>query len=134
MVFIPPFFVKVVVHIVCCSNCLLPGWQASHRYPIDWKTVTFHFKSGHLAHSRGRKLMKMERPNAKPLSPEELEDLEKLRVILERAIADGCVTEDEMNAIKACFSADGKVLFEEIELCQQLIWDKIDRGEIQHGW
>lgn len=78
--------------------------------------------------------MKIERPNAKPLSPEELQDLENLRLILARAIADGSVTEDEINAIKACFSADGKVLFEEIELCRQMIWDKIDRGEIQYGW
>ena len=78
--------------------------------------------------------MKMERPNAKPLSLEELQDLEKLRAMVERAIADGYVTADEMNAIKARIGADGKVLFEEIELCRKLIWDKIQKGEIEYGW
>jgi hypothetical protein len=31
----------------------------------------------------------MKRSNAKPLSPEELQDLEKLRSMIEQAIADG---------------------------------------------
>jgi hypothetical protein len=44
------------------------------------------------------------------------------------------VTADEMNAIKARISADGKVLFEEIELCQKLVWDKIQKGEIEYSW
>lgn len=78
--------------------------------------------------------MKMERPNAKPLSPSELQDLEKLQAMLEQAIADGCVTQDEINLIRAQVHADGKVLFEELELCQRLIWDKIQKGEIVHGW
>lgn len=78
--------------------------------------------------------MKMERPDAKPLSPEEIRDLEKLRIMLEQAIADGRVTAEEMNAIKARINADGKVLFEELELCQKLVWDKIQQGEIEYGW
>lgn len=78
--------------------------------------------------------MQKESPNSKPLSPEELKDLEQLRAMLDRAIADGYVTADEMNAIKARIAADGKVLFEEIELCQKLIWDKIQKGEVQYSW
>jgi uncharacterized membrane protein YebE (DUF533 family) len=78
--------------------------------------------------------MKMERPNAKPLSPEELKDLEKLQTILEQAIADGYVTADEMNTIKCRMNADGKVLFEELELCRKLIWDKIQKGELEYSW
>jgi uncharacterized membrane protein YebE (DUF533 family) len=78
--------------------------------------------------------MKMESPNSKPLSPEELQDLETLRAMLERAIADGYVTADEMDAIKAKMGADGKVLFEEIALCQKLVWDKIQKGEIEYAW
>jgi hypothetical protein len=78
--------------------------------------------------------MKMERPNPQPLSPEELQDLEKLRTLLEQAIADGYVTADELNAARARMSADGKVLFEEIELLQQLVWDKIQSGAIEYSW
>jgi hypothetical protein len=79
--------------------------------------------------------MKMERPNPQPLSPEELQDLEKLRTLLEQAIADGYVTADELNAARArIMSADGKVLFEEIELLQQLVWDKIQSGAIEYSW
>jgi uncharacterized membrane protein YebE (DUF533 family) len=78
--------------------------------------------------------MKIERFNVKPLSPEELQDLEKLRTMLEQAIADGYVTADEMSAIKAQMSADGKVLFEELDLCQKLVWEKIQMGEIEYSW
>lgn len=78
--------------------------------------------------------MKMERPHAQPLSMQELQDLEKLQALIQRAIADGVVTGDEMTAIKAQMNADGKVLFEELELCQQLIWDKVQKGEIDYGW
>jgi hypothetical protein len=78
--------------------------------------------------------MKMERPNPQSLSPEELQDLEKLRTLLEQAIADGYVTADELNAARARMSADGKVLFEEIELLQQLVWDKIQSGAIEYSW
>lgn len=78
--------------------------------------------------------MQMENPNFKPLSPDELQDLEKLGAMMEQAIADCYVTADEMNAIKARIGADRKILFEEIELCQKLVWDKIQKGEIQYGW
>lgn len=78
--------------------------------------------------------MEITRPNAKPCSPEELKDLEKLRILLEQAIADGVVTGSEMAVIKAQINADGKVLFEELDLCQQLVWDKIQKGEIEYTW
>jgi division protein CdvB (Snf7/Vps24/ESCRT-III family) len=78
--------------------------------------------------------MKMERPNTKPLSPEELQDLEKLRSMLEQAIKDGYVSTNEINAVNAKMDADGKVTFEEISLIQKLVWDKIQSGEIQYSW
>lgn len=78
--------------------------------------------------------MKMERPNTKPLSPEELQDLDQLRSMIEQAIKDGSVTMNEINAINARVDADGKVTFEEIELIQKLVWDKIQKGDIQYSW
>lgn len=78
--------------------------------------------------------MKVERFNAKPLSPEELRELERLRVLIERMIAGGYVTGVEVETIKAQIRADGKVLVEEIELYQHLVWDKIQEGEIEYRW
>jgi len=78
--------------------------------------------------------MEVEHPNAKPLSPADLQDLEKLKATLEQAIADGFVSADEMKAIKAHVRADGKITIEEVELCQKLIWDKIQSGEVEYDW
>lgn len=78
--------------------------------------------------------MKVERPNAKPPSPEEVKDLEKLKALIERAIADGRLSAQEMDSIKRAMNADGKVTCEELDLCRQLIWNKIDTGELEHSW
>jgi len=53
---------------------------------------------------------------------------------LTKAIADGYATLDETTRINASINADGKVLVEELEPCRQLIWDKIQAGEIQYAW
>lgn len=78
--------------------------------------------------------MKMERPNAIPPSPEDLSNLAKLRAIIERAIADGKLTRQEMESIQLEIRADGKVTFEELELCRELIWEKIRNGELEYDY
>lgn len=78
--------------------------------------------------------MKIERPNAPASSLKELQDLEKLKALIERAVADGILTKQEMESIKSAISADGKVTYEEISLCRKLIWDKIDNGELEYCW
>ncbi|HEY9606403.1 MAG TPA: hypothetical protein V6C85_32645 [Allocoleopsis sp.] len=78
--------------------------------------------------------MKMERPNAIPPSPEDLKNLDKLRAIIERAIADGKLTRQEMESIQFEMRADGKVTVHELELCRKLIWQKIRTGELEHDY
>jgi hypothetical protein len=78
--------------------------------------------------------MKVEKPNGKPLSREELQNLDKLRALIERCVANGLVSQDEMKQIKDFMRADGKVSTEELELCQKLIWDKIQSGELEYDW
>ncbi|WP_013321757.1 hypothetical protein [Gloeothece verrucosa] len=78
--------------------------------------------------------MKIEHPTPQPPTLEELKDLEKLKAIIERATADGFLTHYEMDTIKLVMRADGQITPQEIELCQQLIWDKISRGELQYDW
>lgn len=78
--------------------------------------------------------MKVSRPNSQPLSPAELKDLDKLKLLIEKATADGLVSEDEMASIKSFMHSDGKVTPEELDLCQQLIWRKIQSGELEYEW
>ncbi len=78
--------------------------------------------------------MKMERPNAIPPSPEDLNNLDKLKAIIERAIADGKLTRQEMESIQFEMRADGKVTVHELELCRKLIWQKIRTGELEHDY
>lgn len=78
--------------------------------------------------------MKAEQPNSQPPSREELENLEKLKNLIEKAISDCILTKDEMQSIKDFIKSDGKVSPAELELCQTLIWDKIQAGELIYDW
>jgi uncharacterized membrane protein YebE (DUF533 family) len=64
-------------------------------------------------------------------TPEELQDLEKLKVLIEKAIADGKLSQQEMSAIKSQAWADGKITPEELELYTASILEKIRSGELE---
>lgn len=74
--------------------------------------------------------MKIERPNAL----EDLKDLEKLKTLIEQATVDGLLSKDEMETIKVLVRADQQITPQELELCQQLIWDKITTGKLIYNW
>ncbi len=78
--------------------------------------------------------MKVSRPNSQPLSSAELNDLDKLKRLISKATADGLVSKDEMESIKTFMQSDGKVTPQELDLCQQLIWSKIQSGELEYEW
>ncbi|TVQ48098.1 MAG: hypothetical protein EA365_02255 [Gloeocapsa sp. DLM2.Bin57] len=78
--------------------------------------------------------MKIEKPNQQPLTKEDLQNLDKLKALIEKCVSDGYLSQDEMKMIKDFIRADGKVTTEELELCQKLIWDKIQSGELQYDW
>lgn len=78
--------------------------------------------------------MDIERPNAQPLTREELNDLETLRSIVERAIADGVLTFEEEQLIKRTLWKDKKVSPQELEIVQSLVWDKLQAGELVSSW
>ncbi|MGB5712707.1 MAG: hypothetical protein WBM44_17570 [Waterburya sp.] len=78
--------------------------------------------------------MEISTPKDKQPTPEELKELEKLKVIIESAIADGKLTGAEFDRIKASIRADQKVSYEEIHLVRTLIYDKIESGEIDRVW
>lgn len=72
--------------------------------------------------------MERYQPNATPLTEADKTQLQRLKQILERAIADGVLTAEEMTQIKRQIKADGKVTFEELELYRQFVQEKIDQG------
>lgn len=72
--------------------------------------------------------MERYQPNGTPLSEADEAELARLKQLLERAIADGVLTADEMGQIKRQISADGKVTYEELELYRQLVEEKIRQG------
>lgn len=68
---------------------------------------------------------------ARELTPEEQQELEKLKSVIQKAIADGVLTEAERDKITATMTADGKVTFEELEMVRQLVCDKVASGELK---
>jgi uncharacterized membrane protein YebE (DUF533 family) len=75
--------------------------------------------------------MKIEDSNPRELTPQEQQELEKLRAIIERAIADGILTRYERDRISAAMRADGKVTYEELELARTLMRQKAANGELR---
>lgn len=78
--------------------------------------------------------MKIERPNHRPLEKADLAQLEVLKQVIEKAIADGVVTKAERDRIQRTVWADGKVLPQELDMVQDMVWSKIESGELQMEW
>lgn len=74
--------------------------------------------------------MSIEQPSTEEPAFEDLQDLEKLRFVIEQAVADGKITKDELDQIKAIAWADGKITPQELELYSTLILQKIRSGEL----
>lgn len=78
--------------------------------------------------------MEISRPQAPAPTPEELEDLEKLKAVIDRAVADGKITQGELAQMRAVVTHDGKITPQEVELYRTLIIEKINKGELSWGW
>lgn len=78
--------------------------------------------------------MKISRPQDKEPTLQEVRELEKLKKIIDRVVADGKLMGTEFERIKAAIRADKKVTYEELELVRTLIYDKIDNGELEKVW
>lgn len=82
----------------------------------------------------GFREMLVEHPNHKELTSEELQSLQKLHTVIDRAIADGRISKYEIELINQTIHADGKVLVEAVTLVRQLIQDKLDCGLLVREW
>ena len=76
--------------------------------------------------------MLVSRSSDKQPTPEETRQLEKLQVQIERAVADGKISKQEMEDIKRSIWADGKVTVEELGLYRMLVTDKIVSGDVEY--
>ncbi|MEG4201932.1 hypothetical protein [Microcoleus sp. Pol12A5] len=76
--------------------------------------------------------MLVSRSSDKQATPEETRQLEKLQVQIERAVADGKISKQEMEDINRAIWADGKVTVEELELYRMLVTDKIVSGDVEY--
>ena len=76
--------------------------------------------------------MLVSRSSAKQPTQEETRQLEKLQVQIERAVADGKISNQEMEDIKRAMLADGKVTVEELELYRIWVTDRIVAGEVEY--
>ena len=75
--------------------------------------------------------MKVDRPNAKALTPEETQELNRLRTLIETAIADGVVTEDEVSAIHTMAltpKPSYELLSQELAMYRELVTSKVQAG------
>ncbi|MBE7384583.1 MAG: hypothetical protein F6J95_024605 [Leptolyngbya sp. SIO1E4] len=65
--------------------------------------------------------MNIERPNTKPISPEEIAQLEILKSVVEKALEDGRFSIYESERIQSLIWADGKVTYEELRTVNETI-------------
>jgi hypothetical protein len=78
--------------------------------------------------------MQVEHFATEELSPEEIEQLEKLKRVIEAAISDGRLSHDELEHIKSIAFKNKKLLPAEIQLYSKLVLQKIERGELEYEW
>jgi len=77
--------------------------------------------------------MKIERPNSLEITPEESQELEYLRVTIERAIKDGVITRVEFELIKMLMFSNKKnnpdQILRQVTLYRNLVVEKLNNSE-----
>ena len=78
--------------------------------------------------------MKIERPNSLKITPEESQELEYLRVTIERAIKDGVITRVEFESIKMIMFSNKKnnpdQILRQVTLYRNLVVEKLNNSEL----
>ena len=74
--------------------------------------------------------MEVKHPNTPDPSPEELQQLQKLKTSIQRAIASGSLTRQQRDDLTAAIRADNKVTPAEVALIR-MVQDKVWKGEIR---
>lgn len=80
------------------------------------------------------KTMEVEHPNAAPPTAADQEVLEKLKQVVEQALADGKVSRDEMARIKAVLYSNGKVTVQELGLVKKMVRELLGDAALEYDW
>jgi hypothetical protein len=82
--------------------------------------------------------MEVSRPNARELTPEELQELEKFKRMIEHAVADGKISKQDIQDLQNVELASGKqnseLLQHELELYRTLVTEKLRAGELEYDY
>ncbi|WP_204137794.1 TerB family tellurite resistance protein [Halomicronema sp. CCY15110] len=78
--------------------------------------------------------MEIERSGQHELSAEEQAHLEKLRHLVESALADGKVSETETQAIRALIHADHQVTPEELQTIRSTMKAMLGDATLEYDW
>lgn len=78
--------------------------------------------------------MKIERPNSKEPTPEEVQELAELQAVIDRAIADGALTHVDSENLRNIIFSHGETtaeqLYRKIELYRSIVTEKVQKGEL----
>jgi hypothetical protein len=82
--------------------------------------------------------MEVSRPNARELTPEEVQELEKFKRIIEHAVANGKISKQDIQDLQNAELSHGKhnpeLLYHEVELYRTLITEKLRTGELEYDY
>lgn len=78
--------------------------------------------------------MQVERPNQPELSPEEQAQLTHLRKLVQAALADGKISQDEIAGIRAFIHADGKVTIAELTTIRATVKECLGDAALEYDW
>jgi hypothetical protein len=82
--------------------------------------------------------MEVSRPNARELTPEEVQELEKFKRMIEHAVADGRISKQDIQDLQNEELSHGKhhaeLLYHELELYRTLITEKLRTGGLEYDY
>lgn len=78
--------------------------------------------------------MIIEHPHTTEPTLAEKQHLDRLKTVINNAVADGKISRKELDDIRAATFADKKVTVAELELYRKLVLDKIETGELEYEW
>jgi uncharacterized tellurite resistance protein B-like protein len=78
--------------------------------------------------------MKIERPHAVDLTPDEVAHLDQLRQLIQLALADGRLSKAEMQSIQALMQADQRVTVAELTTVRETIRQVLGDAALEYDW
>ncbi len=82
--------------------------------------------------------MEVSRPNARELTPEEQQELDKFKRMIEHAVADGKISKQDIQDLQRKELSGGnknsELLSHELELYRTLITEKLQTGELEYDY